>query len=91
MCFKGGAVKSDNVTHTGQIQALSDEDAPYPLPHQNPRQGCGCKDLPGNPMGPWLGRAAVLCLVFWPNSSVHRGLFTVLMKFQSAAYATSAH
>lgn len=30
MCFKGRAVKSDNVTHTGHIQVLSGEDAPYP-------------------------------------------------------------
>lgn len=53
--------------------------------------GLGAKDLPENPMGPCLGRPAVLCLVFWPNSSVHRGLFTVLVKFQSTAYATSTH
>lgn len=37
---------------------------------------------------PFPDRAAVLCPVFWTNSSIHPALFTVIMKFQSAAYAT---
>lgn len=62
-----------------------------PCPTSIRAGGVGARDLPGNPVGLCLGRAAVLCLVFWPNSSIRQGLFTVLVKFQSAAYATSAH
>lgn len=61
---------------------------PYPLPHQHPSQDA---DLPCNPTRLCLCRAAVLFLVFWPNSSIHGGLLAVLVKFQSAAYATSAY
>lgn len=47
---KGEAVKSGNVTHTGYIQALTDEDAPYSLPHQHLVGNLGAEDLPGIPM-----------------------------------------
>jgi len=88
MCFKGEVVKSVNVTHTGHLQVLSDQDAPYPLSHQHPCQRCGCKRPARKSQ---LARAAVLCLVFWPNSTLPGGLFTVLVKFQSGAYTASAH
>lgn len=54
-------------------------------------RGLGARDLPCDPTRLCLCRAAVLFLVFWPSSSIHGGLFAVLVKFQSAAYATSAY
>lgn len=50
MCCKGEAVKSDNVTHAGYIQAPIDEDAPYSLHHQHLITGLDAKDLPGIPV-----------------------------------------
>lgn len=64
MCCKGEAVKSDNVTHRGHIQALTDEDAPYSLTHQHLVGGLGAKGPTRNSHeNPFLDRAAVLCPV----------------------------
>lgn len=43
-------MKSSNVTHTGYIQALTDEDAPYSPPHQHLSGGLSAKHLPEIPM-----------------------------------------
>lgn len=49
MLLRAGS-ESDNATHTAHIQELTDEGAPYSLPHQHLAGSLGAKDLPEIPM-----------------------------------------